>query len=259
MVITGLDLFVEHFTKHKDKFVLIGGSACHIHLEEHGLEFRRTKDLDIVLLLDIGQVDTQFTKSFWEFVKLAGYEIKQRSSGKPIFYRFNKPKNQTFPFMLELFSRKFESFKLHGDSQCTPIPAEDELSSLSAILLNDEYYTLIVSNNKTVNEIQVVTSECLIALKAKAFLDLTKRLAGGEKIDSDKIKKHKNDIFRLSQLLSDDNQCNVPSQITDDLRQFINIVKQEPPDLKNLGLKGIAIDDVLMAIGKVYGIQQEGN
>ena len=35
----------------------------------------------------------------------------------------------------------------------------------------------------------------LIALKARAWLDLTEREKRGEKIDSKTIKKHKNDVF----------------------------------------------------------------
>ena len=44
-MVIGLDLF----KKHSDNYVLIGGSAADISLEEVGLEFRVTKDLDIVL------------------------------------------------------------------------------------------------------------------------------------------------------------------------------------------------------------------
>jgi hypothetical protein len=218
--ITGLDIFKNHFIEHKHKYVLIGGSACHLILQEQGLSFgRKTKDLDIVLLLDVDRVDTEFTKAFWQFVEMGGYNIKLRF-GKPVFYRFEDPQNKTFPVMIELFSRKLESLTLLGDSDCTPIPAEDELSSLSAILLNDDYYHLITGNCKTVDDIQIVTPECLIALKAKAFLDLSERNA-----DSNKIKKHKNDVFRLAPTLIEDNRCVVPETIIHDLKTFYSCCK----------------------------------
>jgi len=34
-----------------------------------------------------------------------GYQVRERSEGKPHFYRFQKPMNLSFPVMLELFSR----------------------------------------------------------------------------------------------------------------------------------------------------------
>lgn len=252
MAITGLNLFVKHFADHKDKFVLIGGSASYINLEEQGLPFRRTQDLDIVLLLDLERTDTQFTILFWKFIKLAGYEVKQCSSGKPNLYRFSNPKDKSYPYMIELFSRKLKSLELHGASLCTPIPAEDELSSLSAILLDDNYYTLITSNCKMVSDIPVVTPECLIALKAKAFLDMTVRKSAGEKIDSDKIKKHKYDIFRLSQLLTEDDRCIVAQTIKEDLKNFIKITIKQQTDLKSLGLKNMVVDDVFEIITSVF-------
>ncbi|UVC15323.1 hypothetical protein [Mesorhizobium onobrychidis] len=44
----------------------------------------------------------------------------------------------------------------------------------------------------------------LIPFKARAFLDLTARAESGEKIDGKNIKKHRNDVFRLAQLLPKD-------------------------------------------------------
>jgi len=247
--ITGLDIFKNHFIEHKHNYVLIGGSACHLNLQEQGLSFgRKTKDLDIVLLLDVDHVDAEFAKTFWQFIEMGEYSIKQRS-GKPVFYRFEDPQNKTFPVMIELFSRKLESLTLHGDSACTPIPAEDELSSLSAILLNDDYYKLITDNCKTVDGIQIVTPECLIALKAKAFLDLSER-----KADTNKIKKHKNDVFRLAPTLIEENRCVVPETVIKDLKRFIDTVKTDPIDLKNLNVNVGAVDQILDVICKIYGI-----
>jgi hypothetical protein len=254
MAVTGIDLFIRHFSAHLDKFVLIGGSACHINLYEQGLPFRATKDLDIVLLLDVDRIDMQFAEAFWEFVRLGGYEIQQRTSGKPVFYRFKKPRDVKFPFMLELFSRKLESLELHGGTQCTPVPVEDSVPSLSAILLNDEYYIFITNSLKTIADIPVVTPECLIALKAKAFLDMTAKKAEGMKIDTDDIKKHRNDVFRLSQLLVKERKCVISQQIRNDLKTFTDLIRQEHPDMKTLGLRGLTLDDILSVICNVYGL-----
>jgi hypothetical protein len=48
-MIRGLDLFREHFAEYRKAFVIIGGVACHEWLSTQGLEFRATKDMDMVL------------------------------------------------------------------------------------------------------------------------------------------------------------------------------------------------------------------
>mgnify|MGYP003526913084 CR=1 FL=1 len=48
-MVRGLDVFREHFAGHADQFVLIGGTAATLAMEEAGLEFRATKDLDIAM------------------------------------------------------------------------------------------------------------------------------------------------------------------------------------------------------------------
>ena len=51
-MVKGLDLFREHFRSYADRYVLIGGAACDLAMGEAGLDFRATKDLDIVLCLE---------------------------------------------------------------------------------------------------------------------------------------------------------------------------------------------------------------
>ena len=103
-MVRGLDVFREHFAGHADQFVLIGGTAATLAMEEAGLEFRATKDLDIVLRLEA--LSPSFDEVFWSFVEAGGYEIRQASdTGKPVFYRFQKPADVRFPVMLELFCR----------------------------------------------------------------------------------------------------------------------------------------------------------
>ncbi len=48
-MVRGLEIFQERFAACVDQYVLIGGTAASLTMEEAGLEFRATKDLDIVL------------------------------------------------------------------------------------------------------------------------------------------------------------------------------------------------------------------
>ena len=40
----GIDVFREHFKDFKDQYVLIGGMACDLLLDESGIPFRATKN-----------------------------------------------------------------------------------------------------------------------------------------------------------------------------------------------------------------------
>jgi hypothetical protein len=55
------------------------------------------------LFLCLEALDPEFVDAFWEFVKAAEYENKERSEGDKVFYRFWKPAQPDYPFMLELF------------------------------------------------------------------------------------------------------------------------------------------------------------
>nr|WP_288645696.1 transposase [uncultured Mediterraneibacter sp.] len=46
-----------------------------------------------------------------------------------------------------------------------------------------------------------IRNNLLDCYKAKAWMDLTDRKAAGEHVDSKNIKKHKNDVFRLTELI----------------------------------------------------------
>lgn len=65
--IQGLDKFSEYFKGFEDRYTLIGGVACYLNLTQAGIDFRATKDLDIVLSAEA--IDTEFVQKFWDFVK----------------------------------------------------------------------------------------------------------------------------------------------------------------------------------------------
>jgi hypothetical protein len=103
-------------------------------MTDAGLAFRATKDLDIVLYVEALAAD--FVRAFWEFVRAGGYEVQEKSTGEKQFYRFQKPTNADYPFMLELFSRQPDVLRVADGSHLTPLPVDEYASSLSAILLN---------------------------------------------------------------------------------------------------------------------------
>jgi len=249
-VVKGLNVFRDYFKGDQDKYVLIGGAACYLAMDEVGLDFRATKDLDIVLCVEA--IDAEFARKFWGFVREGEYEIQQKSTGEKQFYRFMKPKNRAFPVMLELFSRQPDGVLLEGEGHLTPLPIDADASSLSAILMDDHYYQLLLSGRQEVGDVCVLQPGLIVVFKAKAWLDLTARRKTGEDVKGDDIRKHKNDVFRLFQLLSPEHKIELPDSIKEDMRQFIADVRQEPPVLRDLKIHGVSVEDVFVAFGEIY-------
>ena len=51
-MVHGIDKFREYFSDFTGRYVLIGGTACDIILNKANADFRTTKDLDIVLIME---------------------------------------------------------------------------------------------------------------------------------------------------------------------------------------------------------------
>jgi len=245
-MVTGIEKFRQWFHDYVDQYVIIGGTACDLLMGEEGMAFRATKDIDLVLIVEA--ITSDFGRHFWQFVKDAGYEHRSKSTGMPQFYRFSHPSASGYPFMLELFSRTVDAIDLPEDAALTPLPIGEDISSLSAILLDDDYYRLIQSGITKIDGINVLDAAYLIPFKAKAWLDLTEKKAAGKPVDSKDIRKHKNDVFRLSGLLTQDAQVIVNPVVLKDLRAFLIAMQDEEIDRKRLGMvrsKEAVISDLM--------------
>ena len=67
----GIDIFKERFSSFTNQYVLIGGMACELLMNEADLDFRTTKDFDMVLIIEA--LTNDFVKEFWNFIKEGGY------------------------------------------------------------------------------------------------------------------------------------------------------------------------------------------
>lgn len=249
-MVPGLKSFRESFSDFADQYVIIGGAACDIYMDSEESSFRATKDLDIVLIVEA--LTPEFVSKFWQYVQTAGYQHIDKSKQKPEFYRFSKPISKEYPAMIELFSRPPYNVELSFAANVVPIHVDDSSISLSAILLNDEYYEFMKSGRISIDGISILDYQYIIPFKAKAWLDLSERKISGESIDSKNIKKHKNDIFRLSALLLEGKSLSLPDKIAEDMLEFITKVADEPVDMKSLGLRGMKVESMLELICKYY-------
>ncbi len=71
-MVRGLSIFQAWFESFEREYTLIGGTAAKISMDEEGLPFRGTKDLDIVLHVEV--LTAAFGQQFWKFLQAGGYE-----------------------------------------------------------------------------------------------------------------------------------------------------------------------------------------
>lgn len=252
-MVRGIESFKAWFEGYEEQYTIIGGTACDLLMTQAGLGFRATKDIDLVLIVEA--LNAEFAAKLWDYVVEAQYEHRNKSTGEPQFYRFSNPKSHDYPMMIELFSRKPEAVVLPKRAILTPLPMEEDISSLSAILLNEDYYTFLKQGRIQISGVSILDVLHLIPFKAKAWIELSDRKSEGEQVDSKNIRKHKNDIFRLAMLL-DENQgpiSDIPVMIKRDMQVFCERILKEDVDLKSLNIHELTKESVVNQLRNIYG------
>ena len=254
-MVKGLETFRDFFADYRDCYVIIGGSACDLYFAEQDLPFRVTHDIDMILCVE--SLTPAFFNRFWEFIRAGGYVNRQRSDGRPQFYRFSKPTVAGFPAMLELFSRKADYLPDDGTAHLTPVPAGEEASSLSAILLDRACYEFVMANRREAEGVTVLAPIALIVLKAIAWLDLSaKRAAGDKAVSSHDIGKHKNDIARLTATIGVRDYA-LPDAIKERMRGFLAQYATTDIDVSALGV-AIDADEIRQRLTLCFGLDRTG-
>ncbi|MDO4510219.1 MAG: hypothetical protein Q4B68_00185 [Bacteroidales bacterium] len=253
-MVTGLDRWQEFFADYKDKYVLIGGAACHLLEEELDMNPRATKDLDLVLIVEA--ITPDFGARLWEFIKKANYKGRRKgeSEHKHEYYRFVNPDDKSFPKQIELFARNAGLLNLPADARIEPISLGEDLSSVSAILMDSDYYAFTIKHSKNLGNIHIASAEALICLKAKAYIDMLERRDAGESVDSRDIEKHKKDVFRLIAMLPEDETFPTPNRLRIDIEQFCNKIGPMPNAefFKNAGLMGLTAELLIEKLKKTF-------
>jgi len=244
-MVRGLDVFKKYFGEFPENYVVIGGTACDVIIEGAELIPRATKDIDIILVVEA--LTPEFVTQFWQFIQDGKYERREKSEDGRQYYRFMKPEDTSYPFQIELFSRIPDTIDLQEGAHLTPIPVDDDLSSLSAILMDDDYYNFMIAHSTDEDGLHRANTEALICLKAKAFLEIAERIANGSTEDKKQLKKHKADVFRMAIMMREDEVHEVPAPIKERLQTFMKIAADDLPDkaiFKEMGVGNIVVKDV---------------
>lgn len=255
----GLDKFREYISGFRSHYVVIGGVATVLTLEDRGLPARATKDVDMIIIC---QPESKFyMKRFWEFVKAGGYKLwkpDDEEDTHPCFYRFIKPDNREFPIQVELFSKVPEYVEVPADLHIVHIPMEGYTSSFSAIIMDEAYYDFAVTHSEIVGDIRILKPEALIVLKAVAFLENQRLKEKGDPVDQKDIDKHKKDVYRLAYVFNGSERFEVNDTIKERLRAFVSEVEKNPIDGKNMmrgqGIPAMSMKDFTGLLRDIFGL-----
>lgn len=166
-------------------------------------------------------------------------------------HRFTTPIDNNFPYMIELFARHSD-FLLHDENtEIIPLPLDEGISSLSAILLNDSYYNFLIQGLASIDDLSIVDAAHLIPLKAKAHIDLHKRKNAGQHVNSADLKKHKKDVLHLISFVASGSTILLDEEIKQDMRQFVNEIRDENLRVDQLGV-GMTLEQAMLQLETLY-------
>ena len=257
-MVIGFDKFKSWFQNYHDSYIIIGGTACDAVLDDAGFTPRATKDIDMILVVEA--LSASFVSRFWEFVRVAGYQRCEQEMDKRNAYRFLNPADNSYPKQVELFCRKPDALTLPEAMHLTPIPAEEGLSSLSAILLNDNYYNFTLQHSYIEDGVHFANIGALICLKAYAYLSNTKLKNSGVEIASVNISKHKNDVFRLLPLLTPNRVVELPDDLRTDMQEFADEINDSLPSkqmLHDAGYEGLEPETLYQNLLSIFQLESK--
>ena len=224
----GLDKFREAFAEYSDNYVVIGGAACDITMTNTVVRPRATHDIDMIVIVE--NMTEAFANRFWQFVREAGYrpEKRKQEAGEPSryeMYRFLDGKDG-YPEMIELLSRHPDVLGDPKGLVIEPIPTDEDVSSLSAIIMDDDYYHFTIAHSQLTDGIRHANSAALIALKARAYLNLMSDKRDSKHVNTKDIKTHRSAILKNVVIMTEDN-IEAPAAIVACIREFVASIRAD--------------------------------
>lgn len=221
---------------------------------------RATDDIDMILVIE--KMTPEFGQRFWEFIDEGKYENLQRKreDKEPVteLFRFLEPKNG-FPVQIELLSKYPDVLGVPTGFHLTPIPVGEEIPSLSAILLDEEYYRHTIDSSIIEEGICIANPLSLLCLKVKAFLNLTEEKKINPNVRSADIKKHRDDVFKLLAMRIDPfTPVELSATMKDEVSVFINTMEESLPNQSLRDSLQRTDDDIRGFLGimkEIFGIE----
>lgn len=224
----GFEHFCTYLQGLEQHCVIIGGGAATILMSDDGLEFRSTKDVDLLIISRSDELNSRICS----YLKNNDYKTREATQNAPRYYRFSNPTSRECPRIIEVFAGNELNLDLADGQHIIPISNTHTTERLSAILLDDEYFELIKQNRFiSAGGVPIINAIANICLKARAHRDLHERRERGDtSIDRRDIQKHLSDIWRLAINLKDSDAVAIDGQPLKDIEAAIRKLEALPKD-----------------------------
>ncbi len=249
-MVKGIEVFKEYFHDYNDAYIIIGGLATAMVMKELGFIFRATKDIDLVVVV---QDNEPFLKKLLQFIEVGGYETRERTknSDHHNLFRFLKPSNSAYPYQVELFAIHKSDSVLVTNHHIIPIETPENYPYLSAILLDSDYFGLLIQHADDIDGIRVASAVALIPLKIHAHLNL-------KELGHPDAKKHLKDIIRLAAILHEEDRIELGGLPAKEFTLFIPFLEEVSEErivdvLQDNQIYNVVKDDIIKELERVYG------
>ena len=162
--------------------------------------------------------------------------------------------------MIELLSRHPDILGEPKGLIVEPLPVDEKTSSLSAIIMDDDFYHFTIQHSKLTNGLRHADSAALIALKARAYLNLLQDKANGKYVNSKDIKKHRSDVLK-NVVIMEDSEIIAPESIVSCIRDFVDSIRNDwntlsDPLAKALDRNSSFIEALLQQLDELFTIER---
>ncbi len=96
--------------------------------------------------------------------------------------------------------------------------------------MDDDFYHFTIANSALTDGIRHASPIALIALKAKAYLNLLSDKARGLHVNTRNIKKHRSDVMK-SMVIVENSNVSAPSSIVQCIREFVAAIRSDYDNL----------------------------
>lgn len=242
-IVSGIQQFERAFAPFSDSFIVIGGSACRAVLSGGPIQPRRTRDIDMVLVLE--NVGKDFISAFWKFIKEGGYKFASRKNAegdiKYVFYSFVGG-SDGYPSQIEILSKPVGGIGQPADYHIEYIEIDEDYSHLSAIILDPDYYAYLTTHYVVREGIRYASPDSLICLKTLAYMNLSAERAAGKQVNSDDLKKHRRDVMMAVASLDPTEVFEVSAHIKEVLISFAQAIAEPEISQSITASLGVGVD-----------------
>ena len=242
-IVSGIQRFEKALAPFSDSFIVIGGSACRAVLSDGLIQPRRTRDIDMVLVLE--NVGKDFISAFWKFIKEGGYKFASRKNAegevKYVFYSFVGG-IEGYPSQIEILSKPVGGIGQPADYYIEYIETDEDYSHLSAIILDTDYYAYLTTHFVIREGIRYASPDSLICLKALAYMNLSAERAVGRQVNSDDLKKHRRDVMMAVASLDPSDSFEVSAHIKEVLTSFVQAIADPQISQSIAASLGVGVD-----------------